>query len=242
MSKGRFGMNLGENQEMKLHQGILIYSGGKHAFATEHKTMLGKDGAPILDTGKPLTDVTMAKLVKSFANNVMVGSFIAENVLSIGMDSLVWWVKPTKRTIHFDCDKEKGIGKESALIAQPGLVFAVSQGDWYVFAVKGNKRPSQGTKLHCVPHFNVWEGGKVCTGNVTLPKDYSTASMGLWEEAYFGSNFTHPNMTELVKFKGGSYSFWRSMLDGNYDRFPTEVLIPTEQTVGDFINEINGVA
>lgn len=221
----------------------MIYGDSKGAYATYHNIYLNGDQQPALLEGHPLTTSQIGGLVRSFGNNTQIGSFLTADILSVGMGSLVWWVKPSIRKIHFACNKQgSGIGEESGMVPHPGLIFALSEGAWYVFAVKGNKRPTERTQLYQAPHFNVWAGGKICTGNVTLPEGAEVEDRGAWEKAYFGSRFSHPNVPKLVNYEGGGYAFWRSMLDGKFSKFPSEVLVPERQTLGGFINKINGVS
>ena len=239
---GRFGLRFGNDKALKLQGGIMIYGDTNGAYATYHEVYVNDQNQPALLEGHPLTAAQIGSLVRSLGQNAQVGSFLPENVLSVGMDSLVWWVKPAVREIHFACDGSKGIGTESGMVPYPGLIFAVSSGNWYVFAVKGNKRPTPDTPLYQAPHFNVWEGGKICTGNVSIPKELEVSNLAAWEKAYFGSRFSHPNVTKLLDFKGGAYTFYRSMLDGEFKKFPEKVLVPERFTLGSFINHINGVS
>jgi len=240
MPEGQFSVNFGTDEKLTLASSILIYRNNHGAYATVHDIFTDRQGQTSLLPGTPLTHATIAGLVHDFSNNAQVGSFLAENVLSVGMDSLIWWVKPAKREISFASSKKDGIGRESAIVPQPGLIFSVSDGHWSVFAVKGNSRPKATTPLFQAPHFNVYDDGSICTGNVTLPKDFSVESMAGWEKAYFGSRFSHPNTPKLVKFEGGAYPFWRSMLDGKFAKFPNEVLVPLKLTAGDLVKDTNG--
>lgn len=241
-AEGKFSANFGDDDKLVLSKAVLIYRNNNTAYATVHDPYTDKQGQSALGEGSPLTHATIAGMVRDFSNNAQVGSFLAPNVLSIGMDSLVWWVKPAMREIHFACSGNHGIGTESGVVPHPGLIFAVGQDSWSVFAVKGNSRPKATTPLFQAPHFNIWAGGKICTGNVTLPKDFSVESMAAWEKAYFGSRFSHPNVPVLVNYEGGSYPFWRSMLDGKFSKFPQEVLVPEKLTASDLVRRINGGA
>jgi len=236
-------VNFGHNEKMTAESAIMIYANKETAFATVHGVAIDAQGKQSLLPGTALTHATIANLVARFSSNAQVGSFLPANVISVGLDSLVWWVQPTKRAVFFDCDPEDGIGKESAVVPHPGLIFAIRDNKWSVFAVKGCSRPDPSTPLYQAPHFNVWAGGQICVGNVDVPKGYSVETMTVWEDAYFNSVFTHPNIHTpmgLVNYKGGSYAFWRSMLDGKYTEFPEEVLVAQQQTAGDFVNAMNG--
>ena len=241
MSRGSLSVNFGPEEKSVLAYGILSYKNNNSSYATKHDIFIDRDGQPSFLAGVPLDHSTLTALVRDFSNNAQVGSFLPETVLSAGMSFLVWWVKPAKREIHFACDGEEGIGRESAIVPHPGLIFAVNEESWYVFAVKGTTRPKATTPLFQAPHFNVSETGRICTGNVTIPSgDFSVESMAAWEKAYFGSRFSHPNVPKLVKYEGGSYPFWRSMLDNKFSKFPNEVLVQGDMVAGDLVTMMNG--
>lgn len=238
---GKFKAKIGGDVSVKLSGAIMIYGDSNNAYATYHNVHFNAENQPSLLEGHPLTAGQIGGLVHRLGRNAQIGCFLSDNVLSVGMDSLVWWVKPAVREIHFACG-DKSIGNESGMVPHPGLVFAVVEGIWYVFAVKGNKRPTEKTQLYQVPHFNVWAGGKICTGNVKLPEGADVDDRAAWEKAYFGSRFSHPNVQKLVNYKGGGYAFWRDMLDGKFAKFPSEVLVPETMTLGGFIGKISGVS
>lgn len=241
-SGGKFTAHVGSDTALRLSGGIMIYGDTQGAYATYHNIHFNADRQPSLLEGHPLTAAQIGTLVQLLGRNAQIGSFLSDSVLSVGIDSLIWWVKPAIREIHFACDSEKVIGNESGMVPHPGLVFAVVEGVWYVFAVKGNKRPNESTQLYQVPHFNVWAGGKICTGNVKLPESAALDDREAWEKAYFGSRFSHPNVPKLVNYKGGAYAFWRDMLDGKFAKFPSNVLVSETMTLGGFIRKVNGVS
>ncbi|WP_224962717.1 PRTRC system protein B [Geomonas subterranea] len=239
---GKFKAIMGSDKPLRLTGAIMIYGDSDSAYATYHSIHIDANKQPSLLEGHPLTAGQIGGLVQRLGRNAQIGTFLSENVLSVGMDSLIWWVKPAVREIHFACSGDKGIGEESGMVPCPGLVFAVVEGVWYVFAVKGSKRPTESTQLYQAPHFNVWAGGKICTGNVKLPEGADVEDRAAWEKAYFGSRFSHPNVPELVKYKGGAYTFWRDMLDGKFTKFPSQVLVKEAMTLGGFISKASGVS
>lgn len=82
--------------------------------------------------------------------------------------------------------------------------------------------------MYQAPYFNVYEGGGICQGNVDVPGSTSTNRIEAWNAAFFQSWFTHPNVHgNLVKYRGGAFTFWRDMLDGRHHEFPEHVLVPT---------------
>lgn len=227
---------------MTLNKAILLY-GNTTAFATIHDMRIDKkNGGASLMQGEPLTHASIAKILMDIGQSIQIGAYLPPHILSVGHNSVVWWLKPANRRVYFRCSGEgKAIGMEAAETPHPGLVFAVNEKTWYVFAVKGNDRPEASTPLYLSPYFNVSVNGAICTGTTDVPRDYSAASTALWDKAFFESAFSHPNVhppAKLVNFKGGSYIFWRAMLDGKFKKFPERVLVPAKKTVEQFINDV----
>lgn len=252
-----------------LHQAVLIYravetdsigqrrsTGG--AYATVHPVAKGKHG-PELGAGAPATKEACADLARALGAASTLSGFIPPRLLFLGARTLAWWRPPSLTTMHFNAEKSpagdqqddgaqaKMLGKRGGRAPQPGLVFAVTPGDWYVYAVPGQDRPSAGTKIFRAPYFNVWASGRVCTGNVKLPETLSPAALEAYERAFFGSEFTHPNVhgrERLVNHAAGPYAFWRDMLDkkpldGDLEPvFPSAALVSTNRTLGKLIEQI----
>ena len=82
----------------------------------------------------------------------------------------------------------------------------------------------------------MWKGGAICHGNVGVPDCAIAQRIEAWNTAFFGSFFTHPNVQKgLVKYRGGSYRFWKDMLDGKFKSFPQRVLVPLNATLGELL-------
>ena len=85
----------------------------------------------------------------------------------------------------------------------PGLVFGASSRAWRVWAVKGSRRPTLGTPLFQAPFFNVNAHGHICQGNVPVPEGTTVEKIGAWNDAFFHSYFTHPNVVgKLLNYRG----------------------------------------
>ena len=228
------------SENFNLSKAVLIYE-GKHdnAYATIHDVNIGRDGQASLLAGVPATREATARIARDLIKGLRLGSFLPANVLSVGIDSLVWWVPTQKRLVYFKSD-ELG-GERSAETCHPGLVFRASANSWHIFAVKGNSRPTPDTQLFQAPYFNVWkQDGKICTGNVTIPGTTVEDSIKAWTDAFFDSYFTHPNVhapDKLVNWKGGSYAFWRSMLDGEHKKFPEKALVSANMTIASLLKQ-----
>jgi PRTRC genetic system protein B len=223
---------------VRLQEAVLIYRGGQNtALATVHD--IGQiDGTPVILAGKPILPHAAIQLARDLSHNVWHGGFLPETVLYLDGDLLMWWVPPHRRHLAFHTPQVcKGGKKErGAVVPHPGLVFAASSRMWSVWAVKGAKRPTPDTPLYQAPYFNVWEGGKICKGNVDIPDGATAEKIEAWHAAFFQSYFTHPNVSnKLVKYEGGSVAFWRDMLDGKFLRFPQKVLVSLETTLQDVL-------
>lgn len=219
----------------KLQKALLLYGADENniEFATAHDVDHSSTGQPVIRAGRPVDRKSLVEVARSLSiSNLHSVGLLPPNVLSVGPEFLVWWIPPRSRSIFFNADRQEpeqvSIGKRSAVVPYPGLIFAVREQSCYVYAVKGEERPSAQTEVYRSPFFNVWEAGKVCTGNVKLPNAVVTERIAAWEESFFYSNFTHPNVTRLVKYPGGSYPFWNDMLDGKFERFPERVLLPMQ--------------
>lgn len=228
------GVNSKASETMKLSKAILLYTGARSSYATVNDVLTSADGTVQIGVGKAATSESVGELAKLLVNNVRMGGYLPETVLSVGLSSVVWWCKPQKRRrIWFKTSNDQ-LGTRSGETAHPGLVFSVSEEGWSVWAVKGNKRPTPETKLYQAPYFNVWKGGRICTGNILCPDAYTHESLMQWEEAFFGTFFTHPNVhapDKLVDFDGGSHAFWKSQLDSTESKFPEIVLVSAKITL-----------
>ena len=80
----------------------------------------------------------------------------------------------------------------------------------------------------------------LCTGSIDMPRDTDFFNTSKWEQAFFGSFFTHPNVHEagrLIK-EGSCYRFWLDMLDGKYKTFPAHQLVDSKTTLADVLTQL----
>lgn len=224
----------GSQKVYGMSHAVLLYSerGGQTVFASVHDVSVSKEGVPTIDAGTPVSKTGLVKMMQTLVpEDYAPAELLGNHILAKGSDYLVWYCKPQKRQVWFKNDE---IGQDvTANTHQPGLVFIIGKGEWYVFAVKGNKRPTSSTPLYVAPYLNVWAGGRICTGNIETPKGRLKFSTEAWEEAFFRSYFTHPNQHEkgaLTKYRGGIFSLWRVLMKGR--AFPTESLVRSRETLG----------
>lgn len=231
-----FDIVAGREAPLRLSKAILLYrGGGDAAFATVHEIGL-RGKAPLILEGKALTPGAAVQLALDLAKNAKLGGFVPECLLYLDGDTMAWWVPPARRHIAFRTT-ELGAPERGEVVPHPGLVFKVDgRRRWHVWAVAGAARPSEASPLLQAPYFNVYGDGGICTGNVSLPDGTTAERIEAWNQAFFGSFFTHPNVQgKLVTYRGGAMKFWRDMLDGRHAEFPERVLVSTGRTLADVL-------
>jgi PRTRC genetic system protein B len=226
-----------------------------------HAISQSKDGFE-LAAGRPASRTALRKVLKSLLPEAMPAPVIfPEHLLAYGGDYVMWWSPPQLRSMFFACDLEghaKAWSREKEAEApildtaakvvgtcqQPGLVWAAGVNGWRVWAVKGRERPCAQHKLYRAPYFNVFLDHAVCIGNVQVQRgDLSEFDkLNRFEQAFFGSWFTHPNYgtnkrgDALVSAEGGPYGLWHRMLRDNAEHFPEETLVETHLTLSDALS------
>lgn len=122
------------------------------------------------------------------------------------------------------------------LFPHPALLFAVRNGVLFVRALPDSKRPIADTKLAAAPYWNIDSNGRVCAGTMRVPKSMSVASIPIWQQVFFQSEFTHPGGTgRLTTRKGGTTALWKSLAGKKL--FPRFALIETE-TLRDYLKKL----
>lgn len=234
-----------DNQTAVLSDAILIYkqkakglSPTKTIFASIHKVETTGGSKMEIMPGTPANKASLLALLESLTDKFTSSpDLLPEHVLSYSMSHLIWWTPACSRRVFFDC---KEIGKRSAVVPHPALLFVISKNGWFVWALKDSKRPDLKTQLHLSPYFNVHDTGSICSGSAKKPKTISPATIYDWEKGFFDSAFTHTNgSVKKVKFRYGEYGFWKSMLDGKIKTFESKYLVPTSATLGSVLKKIS---
>lgn len=238
MPKAQFHLHLHDAASLTLAQAILIYrargSGNDSAYASVHEVTVQR-GRSIIQAGKPVTPRAALRLAHAISPKIAHVGYLPGNVLYADGETLVWWHPPHQRHIAFRCP-ETILGERSAVVAHPALVFMVSAGKWLVWAHKGHRRPEPDSPLWQAPYFNVGADGTICRGNVATPGGSTIDKIGVWEDAFFRSYFTHPNRPKgLVRHAGGAYAFWLRMVEQQLPRFPQRALVAAGATLGDLV-------
>ncbi len=232
----------------RLSNAILIYRSGtavaSRHYATLHPVLNGRGGAR-LGAGSPATREACAGFVRALADESAFSGFIEPSMLYVAPRTVAWWRPPQPARVWFDTSKRPAgdqaaaqIGIRSGVTPHPGLVFALHDGAWFVAAVKGNQRPTPDAKLHAAPYFNVWKGGHICEGNIQRPDSVTPQTVARFERAFFESRFTHPNVSRLVRWKGGASAFWLALLDGKHKTFPERALLPLNTTLARWLKKL----
>jgi PRTRC genetic system protein B len=233
----------GVGGSLRLEHAILLYSGrtegGRDGLVTINPVRIVGDDA-VIAPGQPASKAALVHALDHLADRSSSRSLIHPRVLGKGPDYLVWYTPPGIRHVAF---RHTSFGGEKAASCPlPGLVFMVRSEGWYVFAYAGKRRPTEKTRLLRSPFFNVWEAGRICVGNIDLPKQRVGAPVEQWEDAFFGTWFTHPNVPQdqLLKKGANPFSLWKELMRGKHQAFPSSILKPAGATLGEMFEKLIG--
>lgn len=237
-------------KSVRLQKAILLYSsdGGSLSYATIHPVDQDSSGsAPVIRAGRPADQASLKAVCSSLIESARIRSgLLSDNILSIGLEHVVWWSRPGMRTHFFNCREVEGtvsVGNRSGKAPTPGMIFVARGQTLWAYAIKGDARPTLDTPLYHAPLMNVWNDGKVCVGSMPLPDATLTESVVKWEQSFWESNFSHPNHPKPLTYKGGIHAFSLELLDGKFkDKFPERVLRPHKgETLGTLIDQFDGI-
>ena len=225
---------------LQLVGAVLMYESNRgDVYATSHPVVVDaqQPGRKVIGAGVPLSKGSLAKFANAVGAATAFTGFVPENLLFSSPNVIAWWTPAAVRTTWF---KAAGSGQvdNSGLAAHPALVFVATPGDWFVFALRVDARPAPRTRLYHSPHFNVWDGGRICTGNVELPPTLGAEAIERYERAFFRSHFTHPNRSNAVKHKGGMQQLWRDQLANPDPAAMQRALVDSKETLQEAIARI----
>ncbi|MBC7860321.1 MAG: PRTRC system protein B [Burkholderiaceae bacterium] len=229
---------------LNLVSALLMYQSNRgDVYATTHPVEIDGDQPhrKVIGAGTPLTREGLAKFASAVDAATAYGGFVPENLLYTAAAMIAWWTPASVRNCWFKCNDTE-IGTAHGQVAHPALVFVAVPGDWYVFALRDSTRPERNTRLCHSPHFNVWEGGRICSGNVDLPPALGADAIAIYEDAFFRSHFTHPNRQRAVKYKGGAAALWRDQLRSPDPDALRRALMPAKETLQNAIERIANAA
>ncbi len=222
-------------EDYKLKRALLLYqsANGYSHYASTH-AIRTEGGHPVIGEGKPLSEAALRDVLAKFAGMRGLGGWICPEILYLDRDMIVWHRPPAPRSVFFKA--EKPIGKRSAITPQPHLVFAARRHGWNVVAITGTPGPD--ARVFHAPHWNVYDGGSICTGNVTLPSQLTPATVKGFEDAFFDSYFTHTNNPKSTSHPKGPAALWTELLDGQHAAFPTQYLTPMNCTLEGWVRRL----
>ncbi|UVA80442.1 PRTRC system protein B [Pandoraea commovens] len=209
-------------------------TGRAQAYATCHPIHIADD-VPHLGPGTALTHDDLADFAAVAQEQAAYAGFVPERLVFTQPNLIAWWRPAEKRHVWFATDD--AIGERAGITEHPPLLFVASHRGWHVFALRKNARPTPESALFNAPYYNVWQGGRICTGSAQTPKAATPESIKGFEDAFFRSRFTHTNQPRLIKRKGGAAQLWVDLLDGA--TFPLSALIPADETLASAIHRIS---
>ncbi len=208
----------------------------RHPFITIHNVTHEQDGAR-LEEGQLVTPQMLIDLMTGLGRALPL-EILPERVLVRTEDTIVWWSPARERRMFFndrngDAASKKLNGK---IYPQPPLLYKATNGHLWVRALGRNQRPEANSRLFIAPYWNCYDNGVVCTGSMGIPPDKTVAAIGLWEESFFRSEFTHAaGVRRHTRHRGGFLAMWNSLEAKK--QFPRRYLVQTNQTLAEFIND-----
>lgn len=227
--------------DLHLAQAILLYESGRHGakdyHATIHKVDCGAATGPLILPGTLLTREALEDSLRRLGETAKLRpwSFIDDCVLASGSDMAVWFTPSRVKHMVF---LSEGLDRSGPAM-QPATLWIVWRRHLWIFALEDKQdRPKPSDPVFHAPHFNVWKGGRVCLGSMTVPEFPEPAA---WVDSFYASAFNHPNdgATWQVKYRGGVPALWRRLLkEGGRKPFPKETLVPTGATIEQIVDAV----
>lgn len=227
-------VRIGDNRTFGLKQAVLLYQEGNRAFATLHEVKYLPDKAPYLSAGQSVTTGFLETLAKGLGAS-MGAEVLPEHVLTRTPELIAWWSRAQPRLMFFGDGNAEAKKLNGKVYSHPALVFMIHGRELFVRAIAEHHRPTANTRLKNAPYWNTDTHGRVCLGSMRVPGEVSVASLSGWENAYFASEFTHPNgAVRLTTHPGGFLGLW-SNLAGRKHNFPVKFLADSKQTLQQFV-------
>jgi len=204
------------------------------ALVTTHPVRSIK-GHPTICAGVPLSPAHERKVLDLLLSRDRLRQFVLPpNCLASSADAFAFWLPSTVRPMHLaNMD-----GRSTILTRWPTLVIKVERGGLSMAALSSDQHPMADTALFHAPLPNVYEDGRLCTGDAVLPAQSDATTYEGWVSVINDSAFTHPNWrgglagakkTETVE------SFWAKR-DGVVDPFPANRLAPMNLTLAQWLD------
>jgi len=207
----------------------------RHPFLTMHEVVHESTGAQ-LGEGQLVTPQMLIDLMAGLGRSVPL-EILPERVLVRTEDTIVWWSQARERRMFFgDLTGDAAKELSGKVYPHPPLLYKATGSHLWVRALGEDQRPLADSGLFIAPYWNCYDNGVVCTGSMRIPREKTVAAIDLWEDAFFQSEFTHAaGVRRHTKLRGGLLAMWKS-LEGK-KRFPARYLVPTKQTLAEFVND-----
>ena len=222
-----------------LQHAILLYGiegQGAH-FAALHDPIPQPDGAPLLGPAHPVTPDFVRALAEGLGREVT-PEVLPPNVIARTADMIAWWEPSARRSLFW---KKKAAHLNATEAPHPAYLFMVTgQGGGARLAIRAlaaSERPTANTPCFRAPLYNVNAfNGALCVGTMTRPDFTTLETITAWSDAVWGSYFTHPygDGGHVTAHPGGVAGLWEALREAP-GPFPAGMLVPADQTVGDFI-------
>jgi PRTRC genetic system protein B len=223
-------LNLGETAMFSLTKALLIYeqhSGNKTAVSV-HPVNQGVIGA-----GEPITMEAIEALSVSLGRNLS-ACYLSPEVVCLGLGRMAWFCPSNRRRIWFTKNTECA-HLNGKVVQHPPLLFVVKDRQLSVFALAKNERPSATTKLYRAPYWNLYDDGAMCKGSARYPEQPIPANIKQFEDAFFNSAFSHPNVrSKLCKHPQGHKGLWEESAARpiqDWGKYFKQSLYPLKRTV-----------
>jgi len=227
-------VRIGGNRKFVLKCAVMIYTDTSTAFATLHEVRVDGEGSPYLAPGRSLTTAFLRRLSQGLGTATPT-EVLPECILARTPDLIVWWARAQSRVMFFGGQEKGARYLNGHLYPHPPLVYKVRGHELFVRALAENTRPRAETQLKTAPYWNTNSRGSVCAGTMRIPDQLAANSISAWEDAYFGSEFTHPaGAVRLTKHRRGFVGLWTSLKDKDRT-FPTGMLTDAKETLFEFI-------
>ena len=125
--------------------------------------------------------------------------------------TVIWYTKAQQRQLFFVDGLQIPNGKAYV----PSMVWKASKNSLSVYALASDRRPTENTKLHYTPFFNIYDDGKVCMGTVSVEIKKSASVeefVQAWEYYFFNSYFSHLLGNHNL-IKGDCVEVWKDLIE-----------------------------
>jgi len=224
-----------DEKEILSRLALVVHSNnsGSISCITRHDIVNGR-----LGIGNIISVEDVAATINAIESNIKQAksnwfkSYNEENIL-VKDSSVIAWHRPRQtRTLY--------LTNEAINLEIPPLLYIFRTpksnevASLSVFALAANKRPNLKSKLYHAPLMNIYSDGRLCLGNMKLPRVIDDKTITLVESEFFGSRFTHPNHSNLTRKKMDIVKFYK-MKQKSGQRIMTSELMPTKKTLLDIL-------